>query len=158
LKVGTIVDTEDGKGLMVARVEPHHRAGGYTVYNFEVEGDHTYFVGQAHGGVWVHNDCTDEAARIIKKLGDGEVWRVNGPRGGFGIKGVWNEYHDIVINNEGNVIDTLTYRGSEDPVPLDQWKRDFDIFTDGNGNQFDRYLTLSAGSGSPIRFARLMGQ
>jgi hypothetical protein len=30
-----------------------------TVFNFEVEEFHTYFVG--HGAAWVHNDCPDEA-------------------------------------------------------------------------------------------------
>jgi len=30
-----------------------------TVYNFEVEEFHTYFVG--HGAAWVHNDCPEEA-------------------------------------------------------------------------------------------------
>ena len=29
--------------------------GGYTVYNLTVEGDHTFFVGTANGGTWVHN-------------------------------------------------------------------------------------------------------
>ena len=31
-----------------------------TVYNIEVEGDHTYFVGNKDGGLWVHNiDCSN---------------------------------------------------------------------------------------------------
>ena len=29
--------------------------GGYTVYNLTVDGDHTFFVGTAGGGTWVHN-------------------------------------------------------------------------------------------------------
>ena len=29
--------------------------GGYTVYNLTVEDDHTFFVGTAGGGTWVHN-------------------------------------------------------------------------------------------------------
>ena len=29
--------------------------GGYTVYNLTVEDDHTFFVGSAGGGTWVHN-------------------------------------------------------------------------------------------------------
>ena len=32
--------------------------GGYTVYNLTVDGDHTFFVGAAGGGTWVHNACT----------------------------------------------------------------------------------------------------
>ena len=31
--------------------------GGYTVYNLTVEDDHTFFVGAAGGGTWVHNNC-----------------------------------------------------------------------------------------------------
>jgi len=31
--------------------------GGYTVYNLTVEDDHTFFVGSAGGGTWVHNVC-----------------------------------------------------------------------------------------------------
>ena len=29
--------------------------GGYTVYNLTVDSDHTFFVGSADGGTWVHN-------------------------------------------------------------------------------------------------------
>ena len=29
----------------------------YTVYNLTVEADHTFFVGSAGGGTWVHNTC-----------------------------------------------------------------------------------------------------
>jgi hypothetical protein len=46
-------------------VKWHRRAEGYTVYNFEVEAlsgkeadgrnTHSYFVGKASGGAWVHN-------------------------------------------------------------------------------------------------------
>lgn len=37
-----------------------------TVYNFEVEGYHSYFVGAS--GVWVHNDCSKEARELRKNL------------------------------------------------------------------------------------------
>ena len=33
------------------------RFGGYTVYNLTVADDHTFFVGTANGGTWVHNGC-----------------------------------------------------------------------------------------------------
>jgi filamentous hemagglutinin len=39
----------------------HHSAAGVLVYNIEVEGDHTYFVGNASGGEWVHNNCIADA-------------------------------------------------------------------------------------------------
>ena len=39
---------------------------GITVYNFEVEDDHTYFVGSANSGIWVHNEglCFIDPAEI----------------------------------------------------------------------------------------------
>ncbi len=40
-----------------------------TVYNFEVEGFHTYFVGEA--GVWAHNLCIDmrQLTKLVMKHG-----------------------------------------------------------------------------------------
>src|SRR5688572_277913 len=52
LEVGEVVDTLGG---------PMHVGSSFalpgveTVYNFEVDGSHTYFVGES--GVWVHNIC-----------------------------------------------------------------------------------------------------
>lgn len=51
LKPGHVLELATGKTSTIARVED---AGWKTtVYNIEVEGFHTYFVG--HAGVWVHN-------------------------------------------------------------------------------------------------------
>lgn len=57
LKPEMQVITRRGPPLIVKSVtrEPHPE--GIAVYNFEVEGDHTYFVGKAEGGTWVHNTC-----------------------------------------------------------------------------------------------------
>ncbi len=73
--------TRAGPRLFVKSVGWHRRAQGYTVYNFEVEplnakgsgggssaGDkggggkftHSYFVGSADGGAWVHNGKYDD--------------------------------------------------------------------------------------------------
>lgn len=53
LAVGDELESAGGGRLRVAAVE---RTGEReTVYNFEVEGVHTYFVGQL--GTWVHNAC-----------------------------------------------------------------------------------------------------
>jgi RHS repeat-associated protein len=38
-------------------------SGTHSVYNLEVEGMHTYFVGDA--GVWVHNICTEDDALLL---------------------------------------------------------------------------------------------
>ena len=51
------VTTRRGLPLVVKSVTRKHHPEGIVVYNFEVEGDHTYFVGNAEGGTWVHNKC-----------------------------------------------------------------------------------------------------
>ena len=47
--------TRAGPALFVVAVGHQKQASGYTVYNFTVEDDHTYFVGTANSGVWTHN-------------------------------------------------------------------------------------------------------
>ena len=44
--------------------------GGYTVYNLTVDGDHTFFVGAANGGTWVHNICRNaqQEAKAIRGI------------------------------------------------------------------------------------------
>jgi len=68
LKSEMKVITRRGPPLVVKSVirEPHPE--GIAVYNFEVEGDHTYFVGKAEGGTWVHNDCSEIARAITGKF------------------------------------------------------------------------------------------
>jgi large repetitive protein len=51
LVVGSLVQTEDGRVIDVDGVE--QREGDFTVYNFKVEGFHTYFVSDL--GILVHN-------------------------------------------------------------------------------------------------------
>jgi RHS repeat-associated protein len=51
LTVGSLVQTADGRTIDVDRVEK--REGDFTVYNFKVEGFHSYFVSDL--GVLVHN-------------------------------------------------------------------------------------------------------
>ncbi len=58
LRVGERVISRTGPALRVASVVPESKPGGFKVYNFEVADDHTYFVGKANGGTWVHNACT----------------------------------------------------------------------------------------------------
>ncbi len=68
LKTGMVLVTL-GQPLKVAAVEPIAQAK--TVYNFEVENTHTYFVGDSN--VWVHNRCFE--INILKhfKYGKGLV-------------------------------------------------------------------------------------
>ncbi|MCC5813764.1 MAG: hypothetical protein JJT78_03340, partial [Leptospira sp.] len=51
LKSGDLTFTAEGKLLAITSIELDGREE--TVYNFEVEDFHTYFVGEV--GVWVHN-------------------------------------------------------------------------------------------------------
>ena len=57
-----------------------------TVYNFEVEDFHTYFVGEA--GVWVHNSCAKAAqqrgAELVKQYKKEGVGQGAGRSGGHG--------------------------------------------------------------------------
>jgi RHS repeat-associated protein len=57
LAIGNAIVTRAGPSLIVKSLTWHRRAQGYTVYNFEVEGNHSYFVGNANGGVCVHNQA-----------------------------------------------------------------------------------------------------
>ncbi len=57
---GDLVQESDGTWQAVLSSSREEFADGITVYNFEVEGDHTYFVADGVGAedaVWVHNDC-----------------------------------------------------------------------------------------------------
>lgn len=64
LAVGNAIVTRAGPAVTIDKIvwqpeaEKVGLAGGYAVYNMTVAGDHTYFVGKADGGIWVHNaDC-----------------------------------------------------------------------------------------------------
>lgn len=64
---GDVALCVDGRELVVSDVTIDERAE--TVYNFEVEEFHTYFVGEV--GVWVHNDdkqYSDTVGRFEYKL------------------------------------------------------------------------------------------
>ena len=60
LGVGSLIVTRAGPPLVVKGVDWQRAKAGtkpFTVYNFEVAGSHTYFVGKDNGGAWVHNAC-----------------------------------------------------------------------------------------------------
>jgi hypothetical protein len=59
LGIGTQVVTRAGPTFVIASLVKHEYPQGVPVYNFEVQGDHTYFVGVANGGTWVHNTCVE---------------------------------------------------------------------------------------------------
>nr|WP_309694960.1 RHS repeat-associated core domain-containing protein [Armatimonas sp.] len=58
LGIGTSLVTRAGPSggfLVVKSNRRESRPEGVSVYNFEVDGFHTYFVGTTNGGIWVHN-------------------------------------------------------------------------------------------------------
>ncbi len=73
LAIGCQIVTRAGPAL---RLETEHPTGKLqTVYNFEVAGTHTYFVGKA--GLWVHNNCEPEYLQRVWDRGN-EDWNTGG--------------------------------------------------------------------------------
>lgn len=64
LGIGNSIVTRAGPSLALASREVSNASK--TVYNFEVEDFHTYFVGKS--SVWVHNDCGEVAFGFSKNL------------------------------------------------------------------------------------------
>ena len=61
LRAGDALGEASGDLVVVSSTYEAH-PGGLTVYNFEVDGPHTYFVDDGQGdaaAVWVHNTCQD---------------------------------------------------------------------------------------------------
>jgi hypothetical protein len=60
LVIGATLDQPDGSDAIVIGSTREAHADGITVFNFEVKGDHTYFVEDGQGdatAIWVHNTC-----------------------------------------------------------------------------------------------------
>ncbi|MEM9108896.1 MAG: LamG-like jellyroll fold domain-containing protein [Planctomycetota bacterium] len=57
LAVGDTFCLHDGRPARLVAIDIEQAPAGetFTTYNFEVEGWHTYFVGEDNAGVWVHN-------------------------------------------------------------------------------------------------------
>ncbi|WP_165864231.1 polymorphic toxin-type HINT domain-containing protein [Capsulimonas corticalis] len=56
LAVGDVIVTRSKSNTIIKSIK---RLARSTVYNFTVENFHTYFVGKADGGIWVHNTTAD---------------------------------------------------------------------------------------------------
>ncbi|MBC7804524.1 MAG: hypothetical protein H7145_00035, partial [Akkermansiaceae bacterium] len=80
LAIGNSIVTRAGPRMFVKSVKWHRRAEGYAVYNFEVEAlsgkdadgenTHSYFVGKASGGAWVHNGKYNLGQRPVQHFTD----------------------------------------------------------------------------------------
>ena len=66
LKAGDILVTLNGNLIVVEWVQHEILESPVTVYNFEVEDFHTYYVGD-NDGVLVHNDCKTEVHHIVEQ-------------------------------------------------------------------------------------------
>jgi len=55
LAVGNSIVTRAGPNVVIIKIEDVHLEKSVPVYNLTVSDDHTYFVGTAGGGEWVHN-------------------------------------------------------------------------------------------------------
>ena len=62
LEVGDTLLTKDGELIEVTGLS--HQKGQFTVYNFEVEEFHSYFVGESR--VWAHNTGGDKCEELLK--------------------------------------------------------------------------------------------
>ena len=79
LGIGTSIVSRAGPLLSVQGVAWHRAqvqtgqsllaSKPYTVYNLTVEDAHTFFVGSAGGGTWVHNTCTGTADELYSNTG-----------------------------------------------------------------------------------------
>jgi hypothetical protein len=68
LLIGDAVDQADGGAAVVISSIREEHSEGIAVYNFEVEGDHTYFVEDGRGkktAIWVHNACAGVLGRAL---------------------------------------------------------------------------------------------
>jgi hypothetical protein len=73
LQIGDRVQETDGSWQSLLATEREEHPGDITVYNLEVEGDHTYFVEDGFGGadaVWVHNagEVCGISTHVSKKM------------------------------------------------------------------------------------------
>ena len=105
LGIGTSIVTRAGPSAKLTHVQTKRETA--TVYNFEVEDFHSYFVG--HDGLWVHNQCKFD----LKKLPHHFKHALD-----FGILGNWNKangeaFMAAIEDHIANTIGTPgTYRGS----------------------------------------------
>ena len=58
LAVGNAIVTRTGPPVYLVQIDRVHSGNPVAVYNLTVQDDHTYFVGTANGGEWVHNTST----------------------------------------------------------------------------------------------------
>ena len=142
LAVGNAIVTRAGPGLVVQSVTSHRRAKRYTVHNFVVEDDHTYFVGRTNGGTWVHNiECLDIANGLLHQNGGiGEIIHVQHPNAQMILlvedQGVPQYFQHFAYGHNGIMYDPLL--NHPHGIPFTEWTQLFD-----GAHKFSIYDTVS---------------
>ena len=133
LHQGYVLQEENGKQVTVKDIT--QRSGDFKVYNFEVQGLHTYFVSDL--GVLVHNDCTDiaknweaEFEQSPEGISDGHLITIRPntkkypgaqvlPKPQIGELELPWSYHDVFVR-DGYVYDEMGL-GTTAPMKLKKW-------------------------------------
>lgn len=71
LQIGDALQESDGTWQVLLGNDVELHPEGISVYNFTVEGDHTYFVEDGKGAVdavWVHNTCPKSVNQVVKMI------------------------------------------------------------------------------------------
>lgn len=121
LRAGDILVLLNGEYVVLEKVQHELLEAPVAVYNFQVEGYHTYYVGES--GIRVHNDCNSQNGRIINVTKQNSpVWNgLDSYRNGLKMSGTgksrlfysWDYLHNEieVFNRRGEhigVLDPLT--------------------------------------------------
>lgn len=132
LKTGDLLRNSAGEWKPIVSIE--RVAETRATFNFEVEGNHNYFVGLS--GWLVHNDCWSLARQSQELAGGGSLVRISqiNPAGDPSKwlrlpKGLypdvrWAEH--VVHINQGKVIDRLSKYGNK-AVPYKDWIKHWDM-------------------------------
>ena len=151
--IGTEIVTRAGPNLVVTSATRKHSDDGISVYNFTVDEQHTYFVGRANGGAWVHNDqcsvsATGENEIVNKSTSESYYTRSKGGQGApkYYTNGrVYNREltFDIRTKNDGLYIEGYR-QDTEISNMLDHFSGKFDsielTFDKDNGAALDAAL------------------
>ena len=131
LGIGNSIVTRAGPALTIKQLEHEARPEGVTVYNFTVEGDHTYFIGNATGGLWVHNYPVNwPFPSVIEEASAENV-----------IKGLSKQLQEIYLNTIAKLAKG-DLRGLHDHALSGEWKgyRAIDIPGIGKGRGSGRAI------------------
>ena len=103
LRAGDILVRSNGEYVVVEAIEHELLESPITVYNFEVEDFHTYYVGDT--SVLVHNKCNNECLSPENRVGTGSPENNGTPNGTF-----------TKVTDSGEVYSFTRYNADSQPV------------------------------------------